>query len=144
MIDEVVAVLQADSQLTALLSGGIYNYLDRKEISRQFTPEVYDANGELQPCLLVREETRIPENSLWDSATLYLTLFFYQRYGYREISAARGRVYKLLHRTQPVVASGDSIYEIFHAGDIAGQEDVQLNASLEQSRYQVVIQRGKA
>lgn len=142
MIDTIVAVLQADATLTSLLTGGIYDYKDVKEISREFTPDAYDEYLELKPTALVREESTVPGGPLRDSATIWIAIFFYQRAGYDIIQQARHRTYQLLHRSQPIsLDPNHSFFEIRHANDLSGQEDIALNASLEQSRYEGIIQR---
>jgi hypothetical protein len=143
IIDVIQSILNGDSQLTTILTGGIYSYLDKKEISRQFTPNAYDEFEELKPTLLIREETTTADNMLYDSADMYIVLFFYELFGYRNTSAARKRVYELLHRSQPISDDSTGIYQVFHANDVSGQEDTAINASLEQSRYQIKIQRGR-
>lgn len=55
--DEIAAVLSADETLGDLLPGGVYA---GGEISRQKTPDAFDANLELQACALVSGGTEAP------------------------------------------------------------------------------------
>lgn len=143
MIQTIVDLLRADATLTAILTGGIYNGEVVGEVSRQFTADAYDANDELLPTLLVAEETTVAENTLYDSANLYIMMYFYDRHAYVNTKAARKRVYQILHRTTPVTTDDDKFYQVFHTGDVAGTEDTAIGASLETSRYQAVIQRAR-
>jgi hypothetical protein len=135
MIQAIVQLLQSDSQLTAILPGGVHR---AKEISRQETPAAYDANRELQPCALVRQETETPWGPYEHSARLYVTVWFYQRSGYDAIDAARKRVYALLHR-QRITAEGS--WGVEHANDLLDQEDPGLGVPMAMSRYVATILR---
>jgi hypothetical protein len=134
MIQAIVSLLQNDSQLAALLPGGVHR---AKEISRQETSGAYDANRELQPCALVRQETATPWGPHPDSGRLYVTVWFYQRAGYDAIEAARQRVYALLHRQK--LANG--MYEIRHANDLLDSEDPALGVPMMMSRYVATVER---
>lgn len=136
MIAEIVTLLQGDAQLATALPGGVHRVA---EISRQTTPGAYDANKELKPCALVRQETATPWGPHPDSGRLYVTIWFYQRVGYDNIEAARQRVYALLHR----VKLSDGFYEIRHANDLLDQEDPGLNVSMSMSRYVATIERSE-
>lgn len=142
MIDDIVTLLRADGALTTLLTGGIYNAEEVVEISRQNTAGAFDDNDEILPAAIVREESTVPENSLWASANLYFVVFFYQRFGYLIIKQARKRVFQLLDRTRfTPLDPTEHVFQVNHMGDLAGMEDPNVVASLEQSRYQVAMLR---
>lgn len=138
MIDAILAALQADSTLTTTLTGGLYR---AKEISRQETPNAYDANGELLPCALVKQETATPWGPIYDSGRIYATVWFYDRDGYTAIEAARKRVYTLLHRAKLTPVDGSGNYDIRHSGDVLDQEDPVLSVPMAMSRYVCTVQR---
>jgi len=128
-IDDVKTVLEADATLTGLLTGGIYL---RTEISRQNTPGAFDANGEIRPCCLINLESEAPAGPFEDSSQVFFRVFFYERFGYATIDAARERVYTLLHRQ---IIGSTRGWEVRHTDDILDQEDQALDCSLILSRF---------
>lgn len=134
MIQAIVDLLKNDTELAATLTGGVWRAV---EISRQATPGAYDANKELKPCALVRQETETPWGPYEHSARLYVTVWFYQRNGYEAIEAARQRVYTLLHRQR--IADGN--WGIEHASDLLDSEDPGLGVPMAMSRYVATIRR---
>ena len=137
MIEEIVGLLQGDSQLAAILPGGVWRAV---EISRQATPDAYDEWHELRPCALVKGEGQTPWGPHRDSSRLYVTVWFYQQGGYDAIEAARKRVYALLHKTRLTPAEG-GCYEIVHVNDLIDQEDAALGVPMAMSRYMATVQR---
>jgi hypothetical protein len=133
MIDAITALLQNDAMLTAILTGGVHH---AQEISRQTTPAAFDANKELKPCALIKQETATPWGVHRDSGRLYVVIYFYDRHGYTNIEAARQRVYHLLHRVKV-----ESSYEVRHANDVLDREDEVLGAAMTISRYVVTMER---
>lgn len=135
----VATLLSADATLLALLTGGIHGGAD--EISRQETPTAFDANGELRPCLLIKDSTLTPDASTIPGAARHvLRLFYYQPAGVATIAAARARVYALLHR-QRVTVSGVRVIELDHLGDLLGQPDDALGCQVELSRWEAALTR---
>lgn len=132
MIDTLLGALQSDPTLQTALTGGVYR---AAEISRQATPDAYDANMELQPCALLRQETATPWGPHEHSARVYVTVFFYQRDGYDVIEAARARVYALLHRSKVVG------WEVRHVNDLLDMTDPALGMPMAISRYQCTVNR---
>ena len=137
MIQEIVQLLQSDSQLAAILTGGVYR---AAEISRQATPDAYDEWRELKPCALVRQESQTPWGPYEHSGRLYVTVWFYQRSGYDAIEAARKRVYALLHRQRITPESG-SAWDVVHVNDLLDQEDPGLGVPMAMSRYVATVLR---
>jgi hypothetical protein len=135
MIDGVLTALQLDGELAALLTGGMYA---ETTINRQDTPEAFDANQEIRPCLLINQDTVTQQGPYQEvetgiSARLYLRIFFYQRTGYDVINAAAARVRSLLHREQ----IGAGVWEIAWSYDVPNVRDQGLDCSLGMSVYQV-------
>lgn len=139
MIDALVAHLQADPTLTAILSGGVQRAV---EISRQATPDAYDSRRELLPCALIKQETITPWGPHAHSGRLTITIWFYARDGYAAIEAARTRVYALLQRAKLTPGDGSGCYEIRHADDLLDQEEPVLGVPMAMSRYVATVQRG--
>jgi len=126
--EDIQTTLAADATLAALLTGGIYA---GTTISRQGTPEAFDANSELLPSALVSVETESPNGPYVTSSRLFLTVRFYQDGGYDVIDDARERVFALLN-AQKV---GTNVWEILHTDDVLDQADPGLGCSLTVSRY---------
>ena len=139
MIDAILGVLQGDATLLATLTGGVQRAV---EISRQATPGAFDANGELLPCALVKQETATPWGPHDDSGRLYVVVYFYERAGYANIEAARERVYGLLHRVKLTPVDGSGNYDVRHANDLIDVEDQALHVPMAMSRYVCTVQRG--
>lgn len=133
MIDDVMLVLEADSTLMDYMTGGIYS---QTEITRQGTPDAFDANLEIMPCALVNQGSQAQsgpyvENGI--SAQLYLRVYFYELSGYASIGPAVERVRELLHRQK----IGDNVWEVAWVNDTQNLRDQALDCSLAISTYQV-------
>jgi len=141
MINAVYALLNADTELLSYLPGQLWNALDVQEISRQNTPAAFNADKEIQACALLKEESATPWGEIYDSGRSYIVIYLYQRFGYRQIDAAKNRIYQLLHRSKVTPTDGSGVYDIRHSGDLTGMEDQALTATLILSRYVVTVQR---
>lgn len=135
MINDVLAVLQLDDELNSLLFGGMYA---ETMINRQDTPEAFDANQEIRPCLLINQDTLTQsgpynESETGISARLYMRIYFYDRVSYETINAAAVRVRKLLH--QEKISAG--VWEIAWVYDVPNVRDQGLDCALRMSVYQV-------
>lgn len=137
MINATTERLQSDSELMSILLGGIYGGVI--EISRQNTPDAFDANKELQPCLLVKTGTVTPTGPYTHSHSQTIEMYLYQENGYDVITAAARRIYALLHdqRIEPITGYGSwpmrQIYKNL------GLEDQALKCALGLLRFQVLI-----
>jgi len=138
MKSAIYNLLSADATLIGLLTGGVYA---GKEISPQATSGAYDANKELLPCGLIRQEAATPWGPHPDSGRLYVTIWFYDRAGYASIEAARKRVYALLHRQKLTPTDGSGNFDIRHANDLLDMEDPTLGAAMCMSRFVATVQR---
>lgn len=139
MLDVVVATLQGDATLMALLTGGLYDGQTVSEISRQMTPAAFDAWQEVQPCAIVKAESATPWGPLHHSGRVYFVVWLYQRGGSGVIEQARNRIYALLHRQQLSTTAG--IFEIAHANDILGIDEEALSAQGQASRFVATVRR---
>lgn len=136
MIAAICERLKGNSVLMALLTGGVYNGGIVHEISRQNTPTAFDANKEILPAALVQYENETPVGPLRTSSSLYVVIYFYQRFGHGTIQQAHLQTRILLDRVvlQPV-EGGSRNFEIRHANTLLGMNDQALNCALAVSRY---------
>jgi hypothetical protein len=133
--------LAGDAALMALLTGGLWT---APEITRQYAPGAFDANGEIQPCGLVHLESAGPTLEYEMGERGFVTVAFYQQRGYDVIDAALAEVYVRLHLSKAGTAGAAlSIFEIRWADDSAEMEDQGLACSLRFARYQVIRMRGE-
>lgn len=138
LVSEAKAVLEADGTLVALATGGIYD-LDEtgpNGISRTTTPDAFDSNEIIQPCILIKARGGVPDLALTDEGTQYLSVrdplevWFYEDSGYTNIEAMRDRVYTLLHATQL-----PDTFKLLFAGDARALRDTEIDANVERSEY---------
>lgn len=135
-------VLEADGTLLATATGGIYDYDEtgRLGISRTTTPAAFDSNELIKPCVLLKSRSLRPDYILADDATQYvsaqeiLEAWFYEDTGYTNILTMKARVYALLH-----TAALSGTFACYWIGDVQDQRDVDIDASVERSEYQVYL-----
>ena len=133
----ILAALQGDVALAALLPGGLDDGLLVQGISRQGTPAAYDAWQELKPCGLLKPESQAPAGPHPDGARLFVTLWLYQQRGAAEIDAERERAYQVLHR-----ATLAGMWDVRHANDVLGTEVAALGVPTIMSRFVATVNRG--
>lgn len=126
--------MQADSTLSAILTGGIHV---TSEISRQLTPSAFDANEELLPCALVTIPSESATGPDEFAGRLNCTIFFYQRTGYAVIDAARDYTRTLFHR-QKVGDPADKVWEMRWVTSVNEQRDGPLDAPMHVLRFEIV------
>lgn len=136
----ILGALQGDAQLTAILTGGVYDGTEVSDISRQATPAAYDDYSELKPCAILQPETQAPAGPHPDGSRLYVTLWFYQQSGSAAIDAGRVRAYHLLHRA--TLAGSDGLWDVRHGNDLLGMEMQALGVPAIMSRYVATVNRG--
>ena len=128
MRDAIVALVEADGRLAGLLSGGVHT----GEISRQSTPDAFDANGELLPCALVRIEGEAPVGPYQNSTQQFIVVTLYQQSGTDIIDTAVTQLFSLLHRVKLAWT-----WECRWVGDVRDIEDEALRCSMTLSRFQI-------
>ena len=134
------AILEADATLLAAATGGVWDFDEtgRLGLSRTLTPAAFDASGRIEPCVLLKLRSSTPDHVLRDDVGQYssvvemLEVWFYEDAGYSQIETMRNRVYTLLHAQQLT-----GTFAVHWAGDVRGQRDVELDANVERSQYQV-------
>lgn len=147
MIAAIYDLLRADSAFMAPLTGGLHNADTVGEISRQSTPDAFDADGRLRPCGLVVAGTAATDKSfnriISRAARQYVRLFLYQRGGRDQIYVARNRAFALLHQRQDLALPEGfgRCSELFWLDDVLDQIDVALNTPIIVSRYQATLVR---
>lgn len=101
---DLAGVLSADSTLTGILTGGIYQagLVGLEGINRKSTPGAFTVGGALQPCALVKQRGNVVDYLLSDeaaqlaSATQVVEVWLYEDRTYTAIQAAMNRIYALL------------------------------------------------
>lgn len=124
--DDVLAALQADAKLNMLIPGGIY----ADEITRQETPDAFDANQEIKPCASIRHETETPLGPYATSSRVFVIINFYADDDV-SLDGARERVFTLLHRQKV----GTNVWIVEHTDDVLDQVDNGLGCGMAVSRY---------
>jgi hypothetical protein len=135
----VFNALHGDAAMLTSLTGGLYDGMAVRDITRQATPAAFDEFREMKPCGLLKPESATPWGPLPDSGRLYVVLWLYAQTDYASIDAARERAYVLLHRQQ--VTATDGIYDVRHANDVLGAEVQALDVPTILSRFVVTVQR---
>jgi len=140
VVSAAKAILEADATLVAAATGGIYDLGETgpNGISRTTTPDAFDDNEMIEPCILVKTRGSTPDGALVDEAEQYasarqvLEVWFYEHSGYDNIDTMRDRVYTLLHAVQLA-----DTFRVLWAGDLGQQRDTDLDASLDRSEFAV-------
>lgn len=121
---DMVALLQADATLMALLTGGIYTDEELGIQGFRRDPDspafaAFDANGSLLPCAVVRQDAEIPLPAVrmpvqkMSGMNQKLEIFFYEARGRDAIVQAKARTHALLEGTRlpgtfPLMWMGDT------------------------------------
>ena len=136
------AILEADVTLLATATGGVWDFDEtgRLGINRTLVG-AFDANEIIKPCVLLKLRSSTPsgiadEGTRYSGVTEMLEVWFYEDDGYSNIGTMRDRVYVLLHAVQ---LSGT--FMCLWAGDVRQARDVDLDASVERSVYQVATKK---
>lgn len=123
--DSIRTVLEADTALMALLTGGVFD--DVEEISRQNTPGAFDATTkEIKPCALIKLGVETKAGPHARSVRTPVRIYFYQRQGYDVIYPAMDLVFDDLNDQQ----IGERVWNIEFGSDIKGQRDQALDCAL--------------
>jgi len=136
---DIAAVLEANTALMTILTGGLYEQDEVGEISRQSTPSAFDSNKELKPCALVAEGTELPRGGIDHagigvSVQTPINIFFYERTGYSNIAAAMEASFALLNGKK----IGSATWRVEYENSVKNQVDQSLNASMGVQRFMVV------
>lgn len=141
-VDGTHAVLYADSTLTALLTGGIYNgrSVGMMGINRQSIPAAFNSTAPytLKPCLIVKGRARVPFGGIRDTAYAsvrqVIMLYFYADgdTAYTVLEQARERVFTLLDnkQIQPASQSNQKAFRLQWFNGIDDEREAALNNAL--------------
>ena len=146
VLANIKTILEADSTLLAIATGGIYDYDEtgRLGISRSNanTAAAFDSNEVLKPCVLLKLRSEIPDNVLVDDAAQYVSaraiyeVWFYQDDGFDSIDAMTDRVFALLHAVQV-----PGTFQVHWIGNAMQVRDDVLDATLNRSDYMATVKR---
>ena len=132
--DEIKTALEADTALMALLTGGIHTGIE--EINRQSAPTAFDANKEIQPCLLIKVPLEAKSGPYLSSVRTTFSMYFYQRSGYDVIEPAMSLVFADVNEQQ----IGTHVWNIEYVGGVYQQRDQALDCPLGTLRFSAVRQ----
>lgn len=101
---EIVTLLEADTALMAILTGGVYGYttIRRSGITRADVPTAFDSAGFLNPCAVVKARASMPDTSIYDlkeqvvARRTMLEIWLYEDHDYTAIESAEQRVFELM------------------------------------------------
>lgn len=133
--DDVKDTLEADTDLMALLTGGVFAGVE--EIDKQMTDAPFDENGEILPCALIKLGTEIKSGPYNGSVQLSLRIYFYQYSGYDVIEPAMDIVFNLLNEKQ----IGDGVWNIEYSNSVLQQRDSALDCALGLQVFNVIRNR---
>ena len=130
IVQQVRDNLAADATLAALLTGGVHV---AAEVSRQLTPDAFDADSELRPCGLVTMASDGPDGPTAIAGRMLVNVWLYHATSDAANATAVARVRTLLHRT---VLPGT--YEARWVFDAPPFEEDALRARGAVTRYEVI------
>jgi len=139
---QIATILQADSALNAILTGGIFVYgeLGPAGITRDSCPDCFDSDGYLLPCAIVKQAGDVPTFEAGDtagqvtSANVRVEIWLYQDTTYAAIDAAKPVIFSILQGA--VLADS---FEIYLANTLSRQRDTGAlqDAAMERVDYVV-------
>lgn len=130
IVQQVRDYLAADATLMALLPGGLHV---KAEISRQLTPEAFDADSELLACGLVKRGGDAPDGPGGVAGRMMINVWLYHPTSDAANDSAVARIKTLLHRA---VLPGT--FETRWIFDPDPFEEEALKARAAVTRYEVV------
>ncbi len=144
ILANIKTVLEADSTLLALATGGVWDLDETKRLglNRTTTTAAFDAYDIIKSCVLLKTRSDIPDAILMDDVTQYTSVvstieaWFYADNDFTNIDAMSSRVYTLLHAIQ-VIGS----FQVFWTGDAFQGRDDELDAMFQRSDYVAHIKR---
>ncbi len=125
--------VDADGTLSALLGTRTFT---AKEVSRYRTPDAFDANSEIQPSLLIKEDTDVPEGPVDVGTMLIMNLYLYERDSYDTIDQCVVPLRALFDKVK--VGSGNNVFESRWIGSVLQTEDEALRCNMHILRFRVI------
>lgn len=136
---KIKGVLEADTTLTGILTGGIYDAseLPQDGLTPEAVPGAY-SGVRLLPCAVIRFSTRSETQIVGASKRQFFFIWFYQHVGYDQIELAMARCRALLHpHVQHKTTGGKVIYTTFVDDDADLVADELDGAAMARSRFYV-------
>jgi hypothetical protein len=132
LLDDLKTALEADTTLMSVLTGGVYAGIE--EINRQSAPGAFDANREIQPCVLIKlgTESRL-RSGIPNSVNTPVTIYFYERSGYENIDQAMSLAFTDLNERK----IGTNVWNIEYDIAVSQQRDTALDCALGSLRFVV-------
>lgn len=127
----ITDLLQADSALLALATGGVYSFDDtgRKGINRTTTPAAFDSAGVILPAVVVAERAANPLPAIADDSNQMLAIrqavevWVFHDASKAALEAIQYRVYQLLH-AKPV----SGLVRCEWGGNYLGGRELEIDA----------------
>jgi hypothetical protein len=140
-------LLSGDATLIALATGGVHDpdSLGRQELELK---DVTATNSPLvRPAVFIRWTTEDPMDvAVINAVRAFVEIYFYQDAGYATCQQMRERTWSLLHQKRVTFdyPTGWRMTAFIWAGDVIHMQDDSLGgASMERSRYEVHLTRGR-
>lgn len=135
---DFITLINADLDLTALLPGKVYSAIEVDEISRQLTPDAFNANKELLACALVKQGIELPRGPYRQSGAMSVqtnvTIFLYEYRTSENIDQAMDYLIDLFSEKR----IADGMWNIEYENGSWNQTDDTLNANLCVLRFNAV------
>ncbi len=136
--EAVTGLISNTTELTGLLPGGIHQ---QEEISRQETPAAFDADLELQPCLLIKTAVYPLPRPHKRAARLIFSFYVYQRDGIGTINQVLDQLYALLHDNSDDICGA---WQIRQGSEVRDQKEPALESSMGMATYEAIANQEPA
>lgn len=130
----IKAALEADGTLTGILTGGVFQVREIKRTQSGTPP--FDANGVIQPCANVIQETETPAGPYDAGSMSFVVIHFLEAEGQANINPAMQRAFEILNRNKVGTAAAE-IWQVRWIENSAFIQEPALLCSLRYSRYAV-------
>jgi hypothetical protein len=116
---DVLATLDDDATLMAILTGGMYDagLLPADGLTPTSAPAAFNG-ARVKPCGLIRWRNVGETAIVGSSRRRFFQIFFYQVAGQTQIEAAQSRCRVLLHHKKQFKTSGGQVYYTRWVGDV--------------------------
>ena len=140
---QFVAIMQADSELMAVLTGGVYAYgeLTAAGITQDSTPDAFDSDGYLLPCAIVKQRGEAPAAPPFDVLTkavavnVAVEIWLYEDVFYVQIDAAKPILMRLFQGYDQLPDS----FEVYLSNVLARQRDSAALAGHAMERLDFIV-----
>lgn len=134
--------LEADTTLTTILSGGIFDATELDRVGLSLFDAIKDSIGKLKPCAVIRWRGDHPNGPHFNGQDRFFEIYLYEDVGYTNINSAKERIFQLLHRTHRTADNVGIGWINFVSGDPGEFVATELgNASGGVMKFQVIYTR---